>query len=89
MLPRFLVAVCWAAAAVLAGCGGSSSETPWPLEPDIRFARAQGKQASATPKESDDTSAAGAPNAQPDAPSEHDFPSTWGSSQEPDELAEP
>ncbi len=74
---------------MLAGCGGSSSETPWPLEPDIRLTRAENNQATAPPKDSDVTAAEDAPNAQPDEPSDHDFPSTWGSGEEPDALTEP
>jgi hypothetical protein len=89
MLPRFLVAVCLGTAFVLAGCGGSSSETPWPLEPDIRFTRAQDEQSNTAQKKPADDAAETAPTAPPDQASKDDYPSTWGSSQEPDELTEP
>jgi hypothetical protein len=42
MLPRFLVAVCWLGLLGLSSCGGSASETPPPLEPDLRGQRQTG-----------------------------------------------
>jgi hypothetical protein len=72
MLPRFLVGVCFVA---LAGCGGSSSETPPPLEPD--YAHGEGRSITPAPKSS---AARPAPEGDVSEPEGEQAPppSTWG-----------
>jgi len=74
MLPRFLAGVCLVA---LVGCGGSSSETPPPLEPDFGHgAGTTTEPAAHRPKQ-----AATEPASEP--PSGTNAPATWGEGDAP------
>jgi hypothetical protein len=71
------------ASGLYGGCGGSSSETPFPLEPDPSLLRPGAPARAryvALPRHEEKPSPQGA------APSGQDLPSTWGSS--PSESAE-
>ncbi len=78
------VAVTVAVSGALAGCGGSSSETPPPLEPDPRGFH----YASASPVTADESDAGAAPSSSNNLGDDDDKPrtkanSTWGATKTP------
>jgi hypothetical protein len=82
MLPRLLAGVCFVA---LVGCGGSSSETPPPLEPDFQH----GAPRSGSPAPPGSTTRP-APEGNVTEPAADTVPpSTWGEGDGPAEPEPP
>ena len=79
MLPRFVAAVCGLGLASLGGCGGSSSETPPPLEPDLRIPEpASSAKPASPPKPKPEAAAAEEQTPEHAEAPEPDPPTTWG-----------